>query len=185
VGYSDENDDGIIDYGELQLGDTAVYIGAQEPRYSAGIHSTLSLLRNTLTLNADFSLTDGMTQTLAYATSSGTIQYVRGAVDPTAPLSEQAGAQAAAHGVVSPFMLPVSTVRLQSVAVNYRLPTSIASLVRAQAMSVALQGTNVGLWTGYHGKDPDVGATPSTSYVSDAGQLPQPRTWQLRVNVAY
>jgi hypothetical protein len=52
-------------------------------------------------------------------------------------------------------------------------------------MSLALQGTNLALWTGYQGKDPDVNANATGNAMADTGVLPVPRTWQLRVNVAY
>jgi hypothetical protein len=52
-------------------------------------------------------------------------------------------------------------------------------------MSVALQGSNLALWTNYHGKDPDVNAYPNggnvgSDAVIDNGQLPQPRTWSVQ-----
>jgi hypothetical protein len=44
---------------------------------------------------------------------------------------------------------------------------------------------NLGLFTSYRGKDPNVNAYPNGNTVLDAGQLPSPRTWQLRVSLQY
>ena len=50
-------------------------------------------------------------------------------------------------------------------------------------MSLALQGSNLGLHTNYHGKDPDVNAYSNGNQTADTGQLPQPRVWSLRVTL--
>jgi hypothetical protein len=54
-----------------------------------------------------------------------------------------------------------------------------------RALTVALQGRNLGLLTTYHGKDPDVNAYSTGNNVADTGVLPQPRTWQLRVSASF
>jgi hypothetical protein len=50
-------------------------------------------------------------------------------------------------------------------------------------MGVALQGSNLGFHTNYRGKDPDVNAYSGGNLSADAGQIPQPRTWTLRVTL--
>ena len=52
-------------------------------------------------------------------------------------------------------------------------------------MSFAVQGTNLGLFTNYRGKDPNVNAYGSGNGLADTGQLPQPRSWQVRVSATY
>jgi hypothetical protein len=44
-----------------------------------------------------------------------------------------------------------------------------------------LQGSNLGLWTNYHGKDPDVNAITVGDATVDTGQLPTPRSWRLQI----
>ncbi len=82
-------------------------------------------------------------------------------------------------------MQVVSTLRFNSMAVSYRMPQRVARLLGAENVSVALQGANLGLHTNYRGKDPNVNAWSPGETVVDAGQLPQPRTWQLNVALHY
>jgi hypothetical protein len=79
----------------------------------------------------------------------------------------------------------VSMLRFNSFAIAYNAPAAFARNFGASALSVALQGTNLGLFTNYQGKDPNVNAYPNGNDVLDTGQLPAPRTWQLRVSLRY
>jgi hypothetical protein len=69
--------------------------------------------------------------------------------------------------------------------VAFNVSPALARRLGARAVGVAVQGTNLGLWTSYRGKDPDVNGASSGNAVADTGVLPQPRMWQLRVNVGY
>jgi hypothetical protein len=73
-------------------------------------------------------------------------------------------------------------VRFNSLSVAYHLPVSIAQRFRASALTIALQGMNLGLWTNYLGKDPNVNSSVVGNTVADNGVLPQPRTWQVRIS---
>jgi hypothetical protein len=48
-----------------------------------------------------------------------------------------------------------------------------------------VQGQNLGLRSNYRGLDPGVNGFPTGNRVMDNGVLPQPRTWQVRVNASY
>jgi hypothetical protein len=53
-------------------------------------------------------------------------------------------------------------------------------------MTVALQGSNLGLHTNFRGKDPNFNAfaTAGTGdQTQDLGQIPEPRTWWLKVTL--
>jgi TonB-linked SusC/RagA family outer membrane protein len=180
LGYADANQDGVISPSEIQYGDSLVYRGQQSPKYELGIQSTLSLLRNTLTINANLKYTDGQTTQQHY----GAV-FLRGAIDSTAPLGQQAAAIVGAGA--TGFIKTISTLRLNSLSVSYRIPDQIAQRFKARGLSLALQGTNLGLWSSYTGKDPDVNSViHAEDYgTRDLGALPLPRDWQLRVNVAY
>jgi hypothetical protein len=95
------------------------------------------------------------------------------------------GQQAAYIAVVSgstqfPLAQTVSAWRFQSLSVNYVVPRSWAQRVHGGQLSVALQGSNLGLWTNYRGKDPNVNGLFAGNAIADLGQSPQPRTWSLR-----
>ena len=79
----------------------------------------------------------------------------------------------------------VNTLRFNSLSVRYQVPTHWAQRFGARALSVAVQGTNLGLRTNYRCFDPNVNARVSGNGVSDNGVLPEPRVWQIRVNANY
>jgi hypothetical protein len=82
-------------------------------------------------------------------------------------------------------MQTVNTLRFNSLNVSYAVPRRVARRLGADALSVSVQGSNLGLFTNYRGKDPNVNAYGSGNSVVDTGMLPTPRTWQLRVSATY
>ena len=54
--------------------------------------------------------------------------------------------------------------------------------LRGRQLKVAVQGTNLGLWSNYRGVDPNVNQS-MTEYTRDGGILPQPRVWQLTLGI--
>jgi hypothetical protein len=53
-------------------------------------------------------------------------------------------------------------------------------------MTLALQGSNLGLHTNYRGMDPNVNAFSTVNAgdeTADLGQIPEPRTWWLKLSV--
>jgi TonB-linked SusC/RagA family outer membrane protein len=182
LGYGDANGNGVIEASEVLLGDTSVYLGQQMPNYIANLHTTLSLLRGRVTVGASLAYQDGMTQ---YNETARENQFfLRGSVDPNAPLGEQA-AVAVMDRTSYGLMQTVNTLRFNSLSVAYNAPPSIARRLGARSLSLAVQGTNLGLITNYAGKDPNVNAFTSGNAVQDTGVLPIPRTWQLSLRVGY
>jgi TonB-dependent SusC/RagA subfamily outer membrane receptor len=181
IGYADLNGDGILVSNEVIYGDSLVYLGPSEPNYTAQMSTTFSLFRGAVAISGDFQLTSGLTQTGSFSQLP-----LRGAYDPTAPLSEQAAVLASLAG--GPNFLNSQVVRLlrfNSLSATYNLPRGAARALGARALSVSLQGTNLGLFTNYRGKDPGVNGAVTGDFVHDTGVLPLPRTWQVRVNASY
>jgi hypothetical protein len=186
LGYADANGDGIVENNEIRLGDTAVYLGRQDPIYTAALTSDLTLFHGRLGIHANVSRTGGYTQFNSASYSNGTFLSAANAIDAT--LGQQAAyvsAVAPADGEWTPIGLvqTVSLWRFESLSINYVVPENFAHHFRASRMSVALQGDNIGLWTNYRGKDPNVNAFPNGNATSDGGQIAQPRTWSLRVTL--
>ena len=53
-------------------------------------------------------------------------------------------------------------------------------------MTLALQGSNLGLKSNYRGIDPSVNAFSTVSVgdqTADKGEIPQPRTWWLKLSM--
>jgi hypothetical protein len=184
LSYADENTDGIIEPSEVRLADSSVYLGAPYPDYTVALSTTVTLLNGRIRVNAGGDYTSGLTQINA---SSDLIQLVVN--DPTSTPSAQAAAAAEGvdvkGGLSSAFgrIQTVNMLRWTSVSVNYAVPPVVARFFRVSSMGVALQGSNLGLHTNYHGKDPNVNAFATGNTIADTGQLPQPRTWSLRVTL--
>ncbi len=77
----------------------------------------------------------------------------------------------------------VHALRWQTLSINYEMPSRFANWLRANSVGLALQGSNLGLQTNYSGIDPAVSALVTGNATVDTGQLPQPRSWQLRVTI--
>jgi TonB-linked SusC/RagA family outer membrane protein len=182
LAFGDANDNGIIEASEVQLGDTAVYLGQQLPNYETTLHTSLSLLRGQLALSASLAYQDGMTQ--INQTMSESRFFLRGSTDRNAPFTEQAAVAVmneTAYGLIQ----TVNVLRFNSLSVAYHAPPSVARHVGVRSLSIALQGTNLGLITNYTGKDPNVNAFTTGNAVADTGVLPQPRTWRLNLRVGF
>jgi TonB-linked SusC/RagA family outer membrane protein len=189
LGYADANGDGRIQRGEVVLGDSSTFVGVPEPRYEASMHSSVGLFRGAITIDAGLTYQRGLTQLNQALLQSAF--FLRGGNDSSAPLGEQAAAAVlggeSAGGYTTTYGLyqTLSVLRLNSLSVAFNVSSALARRLGARAVNVAVQGTNLGLWTSYRGKDPDVNGASSGNAVADTGVLPQPRSWQLRVNVAY
>jgi TonB-dependent SusC/RagA subfamily outer membrane receptor len=178
LSYYDANHDGIIEPGEVRVGDSAVFIGSADPKYQLSFSTTLTFLRR-LSVNAGFDYQNGLTQVNANAPLLLDINNPR-----TPPQSLQAAVAAylggeTAYGLVQ----TVSVLRFNTLSVNYALPPSISRFFRVPSMSIALQGRNLALFTNYRGKDPAVNAYSSGNLTADTGQLPPTRTYALHITM--
>ena len=180
LGYSDGNGDGVLEPSEVLYGDTAVFVGGTLPNYTANLATTLSFFRGALAVSADFQYQDGMTQ--RNDVGRRLAPFTRGWNDPSAPLAEQLSVvDLLGYSAIQ----TVNTLRFNSLALTYNLSRRVAQRVGAEALSLSVMGTNLGLHTNYRGLDPNVNAFATGNAVLDTGVLPQPRTWQLRVNASY
>ena len=198
----DVNHDGIIEPGEFTLGDSLVYVGQQEPKYTANLTTDLLFFNGRLGIHAGFQYQNGLTQVNQGALNSNTFSLLPNT--PNTPLVLQA--QTVAANCVAPsgpaplcaervesvvgVIQTVNTFRFNDLSINYEVPTRISSTFHVPRMSVALQGTNLGLHTNYRGADPNVNAFSTAISAAqggditlDNGQVPQARTWWLKMTL--
>jgi TonB-linked SusC/RagA family outer membrane protein len=192
VSYVDANQDGIIEANEFRLGDSAVFVGQTDPKYQLDLHTTVGLFNGRLSMTAGVQYQDGLTQT------QGTAAFTNGVLwnlpnMPNTTLATQAAvlaglgrnagiSQSSQIGVIQ----TVNTLRFTSLSINYILPPTVLRLFHVPTMSLALQGSNLGLHTNYRGADPNVNAFSTAGNgdaLQDTGQLPEPRTWSLVVRL--
>ncbi len=189
TGYSDANNDGIIGYDEVTVGDTPVYLGQPLPTRQLNLSTNLTLFRY-------LRFTGTLDHRGGYKVYNATDQFrcavflnCRAANDKTAPLFEQARAVASGRlnfGETSTdagYVEDAAFWKLREVAVTLTAPERWARRIRTQGLSLTLAGRNLGTWTDYTGFDPEVNFN-GTSNFSTAEFLTQPqvRYWTARVN---
>jgi hypothetical protein len=191
MAFADANQNGRIDcvaanpsYCELALGDSMAYVGQPVPKYQANFNSTLTLLDGRLSINATFAYQNGLTQNNQAALTSNAINFLVNS--PGASLATQAAVVAAMQGNPIGVIQTVNTFRFNDLSMNYTLPKTLSRWLHVPRAAVALQGSNLLLHTNYRGKDPNVNAFSAVGVsdeIADLGQLPEPRTWWLKLNL--
>ncbi len=88
------------------------------------------------------------------------------------------------YAVSSRFVEDGSFIRLQNLALNYRLPRSFLSRVKVNNASVGLSVVNLFTWGSYTGYDPEVSSSTNALAVGiDRGSFPKTRTYSLSLNI--
>ncbi len=173
MGYRDASKDGLLSQDEIVLSDSATYLGWIQPRYRAsyGISFTLN---NQFVFDSRFAYQSRYVQSYTLASRYGS-------EDANAPLKDQANALIAdLNG-----KRPVTDMRWSSASVTYHLPKSVLSKFGGRAVSLSLQGSNLGLWTNYGGRDPGVnsGILNGEGLSDDGLTPPRPRLFVFDVKV--
>lgn len=194
VGIVDADHNGIVTPEEIRYGDSVVFLGRQEPDYTMTVANDLSFLGG-VSAHVTVFYQHGVTQ---FNTTGGVLSAkcagisvtaaqscsVIGGDEPGASLSEQAAYLAARTDMTPVGMVQVvNTLRLQSLSVNYAVPSRVTRRFNVHSMLLSLQGSNLWLKTNYRGKDPDVNDTVTGNTLTDTGQLPQPREWTFRIQM--
>jgi len=113
----------------------------------------------------------------------------RGLYDKTAPLSEQARAQATflpGAGNSVAFLEPGWFIKLREVSLTFQAPDKWARAFRASRLSLTIAGRNLGTITDYTGVDPEVNAFAQNNFASsDFESQAQVRYWTARLNVGF
>ncbi len=182
-------------YGDFLVDDSVVYMGMQTPDFEMPFRTSLTLFRGLVSVNGQFNYKAGLTQyNLGGGQLLGNIYE-----NPNSTYGQQAYALAAAcylqhntqlqigrqNGPCTDygFIQKVNSLRFNSVSVGYNVPRSYLKRLPMSSLNVSLQGSNLGLWTNYRGKDPDVNGTLIGDATSDSGQLPMPRAWSLQIRI--
>lgn len=175
IGFSDADKNGFIDGTEVLLGDTTVYQGWNIPKFNASYSGSIAILNRSLTLSFALSHVGPRVQKATYRDNYGTAVV-------GAPVELQAFS--IADSLNGGATMRVSEVRLMSSSVSYNLPRSVIRHLRSKLVTVSLQGSNLGLWTNYSGRDPMVNSTPVGNAISDDGfTLPLPRKFAFNIRM--
>ncbi len=192
-GWSGPTDGSKLWYGDYVVDDSLMFMGRQEPKFEMPFRTSITLFHGLLSVNGQFDYKAGLTQTnLGGGTLLGNIYE-----NPNSTYGQQAYALAAACLLQSVsaatavgrsctdygFIQTVNSLRFNSMSVGYNVPRAYLKRFPISSLSLALQGSNLGLWTNYRGKDPDVNGALIGDATQDSGQLPMPRTWSLQIRI--
>ncbi len=155
------------------------YMGSNLPRYTMGHNIEIGFLRH-FTLNAFVDYKGAFMQD---RTSSG--GDMRGTWDINASLEERLlstiSSRLGFHDLQT-----ITELRLQSASLSVNVPPTLVRRLRAQSVQVSLQGSNLGLWSQYRGRDPGVNSSPVGERLSDSGKgIGLSRNYSLQFRVRY
>jgi len=188
--FADANSDGIIDLTEVTLSDSSVFLGTAIPTREASLNSQLAIFGGQVVLGTQFDYRGGhkvdnsLEQFRCFS-----VQNCRGNYDRSAPLDEQARAQALflpGGGNSVAFLEPGWFIKLRELSLTFFAPDRWARAFRSNRLSLTLSGRN--LWTidDYSGVDPEVNAFAQDNFASsDFESQAQVRYWTARLNVGF
>ncbi len=190
-GWTEPSGGGRMGYRNFVVADSAVYMGMQAPDFEMPFRTALTLFHGLLSVNAQFNYKAGLTQyNLGGQDLLGNIYE-----NPNSTYAQQAYALAAACFVPVSysnggkpctdygFIQTVNSLRFNSMSIGYNVPRVYLKRLPISSLSLSLQGRNLGVWTNYRGKDPDVNGTLVGDATSDSGQLPMPRSLSLQLRI--
>lgn len=197
LGFTDANKNGIIESNEVQLGDSAVYVGRSTPPHAQTLTAVLSFLDRRLRISALFERRSGFTQVDQLKVQQcGFLSNCRAAVDPSTPLARQA--EVAALGQAAPgfsqtpytFVENGNFTRLREVSMAVDLPAGLLRAARVRQATLSLSARNLALWKSFSGPDPESAIYGSGGLANGitggfAGGVPQSRTWSVRLDVGF
>ena len=188
--FDDANSDGIIDITEVALSDSSVFLGTSIPTREASLNSQLAVFGGQVVLGTQFDYRGGhVVDNSLESFRCFSVQNCRGIYDRSAPLDEQARAQALflpGGGNSFAFLEPGWFIKLRELSLTFFAPDRWARAFRANRLSLTLSGRN--LWTidDYSGVDPEVNAFAQDNFASsDFESQAQVRYWTARLNVGF
>jgi hypothetical protein len=192
--WSDEDDNGIIEPGEVILGDSADYIGQPIPTRELTIAPELALFNNMVRITSLFNHQGG--HHIYNATDdfrcSSSVQFFRcrSDFDPATPAEEQAkNAAVFQAGTFAGFIEPADFWKLREVSITVQAPQSVLSRAGnfLNGLSLTLAGRNLATWTDYSGIDPEVSFSGHGSNHTSADFFTQPpvRYFTARISASF
>ncbi|HJS44291.1 MAG TPA: TonB-dependent receptor [Gemmatimonadales bacterium] len=186
--FVDANGDGIIATSELIAPNGIEWAGTPYPTQGAQLTSSWRLLRHwRVTATVDYRA--GQTLFNQIANSRCMFQRCRERFDPATAPADQANALAASQLPLAYFE-DADYLKLREVAIAFDVPERIASTLGARAATIMLGGRDLATWTRYTGADPESGSygqheVAQPVLIGDFATVPVPRTWMLRIRMAY
>jgi TonB-linked SusC/RagA family outer membrane protein len=190
LGFKDANGNGIIEVNEVQVGDTAVFLGASVPSKQFTFASTLSLPYG-IRVSTQFDYRGGFSQLDTEESGRcASLLNCRDVNDPSTPLDRQAAAVAATNASLGRtsfgYIGDASFIRWRELSLALDLPARLAQAVGSRRASLLVAGRNLKLFTRYRGLDPEKNSTLNFSEgFNDNASAPPARSWIVRLNLGF
>lgn len=189
--YSDANGNGILEPSELTLGSAPAYRGPSYPTSQLTVSSTLGLLGDRVRIAALVDHRGGLDLANRSRSDRCVGGYCQGAIDPHAPLSDQAAVlaySAAFNYSYWGFFENGAFTRFRELSLAYRLPDRLTRFLHARNATLTVAGRNLWLWTSFRDTDPEVQTIPGFpqygAFFAEGG-LPPARYLTLRLNLGF
>jgi TonB-linked SusC/RagA family outer membrane protein len=188
VSFNDANGDGIIDATEFSVDTALKFLGNALPTREASLNTSITLFNSRVRIGSQFDYRGGHIIDNSIENYRCYVGNCRGLVDRTAPLREQALAQAAFGGFSSAVVFdePGWFIKMRELSLTLFAPDGWARAMRASRVSLTLSGRNLWTITDYSGVDPEVNAFGQDNFsTSDFESQPQVRYWTARLNLSF
>jgi TonB-linked SusC/RagA family outer membrane protein len=185
--FNDDNGNGIIERGEVELSAEDEFIDSPIPTRQASFSTDLTLFRFAkLSGLLDYKGGYSLNNSTNFFRCASSFANCREAFDATAPLEDQARYIAGLQGARGQYVEDASFARLRELALTLNAPTGLARRFQAEGLSLTLAGRNLALWTDYTGLDPELNFAGQANF-STAEFLTQPplRQFTARVEVTF
>jgi hypothetical protein len=186
--FDDADANGIITSSEITVGDTLEFLGDALPTQEVSLNTGFTFFDGRVRVGTQFDYRGGHEVDNSIENYRCFVGNCRGLFDRTAPLREQALAQAAFTGFseVVVFSEPGWFIKMRELSLTLEAPDAWARAFRAGRMSLTLAGRNLWTITDYSGVDPEVNAFGQENFeVSDFESQPQVRYWTARLNLSF
>jgi TonB-linked SusC/RagA family outer membrane protein len=188
TGYSDANNNGVIEPNEVQVTSTSVFGGSTNPTRTIAVNNSIGLFKDRLRLSSLVDYRGGFTThevSTGFSCGLGP-NNCRAIHDPKAPQFDQARAMAVGRALGA-YWEKGDFIRVREIAAVYDLPQSVTRIVRSRSATIVLSARNVGLWTAndFTGWDPEILTTGTDATPYNFVQQGQPRTFIIRFNLGY
>jgi TonB-dependent receptor-like protein len=191
LGFSDVNGNGIIEASEVQIGDTAVFLGSSLPTRQWTLLTGVSFLRNRVRLATQFDFRGGhLNQNTSEINRCFSFTAnCRALNDPATPLEEQMKAVVFNKAFVSTgYEENGSFTRWRELSAAFEVPSGISNKLGLGSTSVVLMGRNLRTFTSFTGIDPETNAQPGRADIEGYNGLPTAPIspyWLVRVNFGF
>jgi hypothetical protein len=194
--YADANHDGILQFNEMTVADSASYMGSSLPTQTGSLSTHVGFLRNVIAVGALFSYAGGFKVVNSSATRADDNLNSREQNILHSPLVDQARALARmAHccNLMQGYIQDGTYLRFRELSLTYTMPTRWARVARTQSIGLVGGVRNLALWTRFAGADPEAsnqGANSNHTINNDVrtsgdDAVPLARYWFLRINVGF